>query len=76
MASRKKKIWLAVAVVAVLGAVVAVSVTRDSRSKVAVQTQKVGRKDLVSVVSASGEVKPKRTSTSAPTSRAASSTCA
>jgi HlyD family secretion protein len=58
MASRKKKIWLAVAVVVVLAAIVGVNVTRDSRRKTAVQTQKVGRKDLVSVVSASGEVKP------------------
>jgi HlyD family secretion protein len=39
---------------------VAFSVTRESRSRVPVQTQKVGRKDLVSVVSASGEIKPKR----------------
>jgi HlyD family secretion protein len=59
MASRKKKIWLAAGVGVVLAAViVAVSVTRDSRKKVTVQTQKVGRKDLTSVVSASGEIKP------------------
>ena len=58
MASRKKKIWLAVAVAVVLAAIVGVNVTRDSRRKTVVQTQKVGRKDLVSVVSASGEVKP------------------
>jgi HlyD family secretion protein len=58
MASRKKKIWLAAAAATVLAAVVGVSVTRDSRSKTTVQTQKVGRKDLGSVVSASGEVKP------------------
>jgi len=60
MASRKKKIWLAAAVVVVLAVIVAVNVSRDSRSKVVVQTQKVGRKDLVSVVSASGEIKPHR----------------
>jgi HlyD family secretion protein len=44
----------------VLGGVVAGSVLRDRRSKVAVQTQKAQRRDLVSKVSASGEVKPKR----------------
>ena len=60
MASRKKKIWLAVAAVVVVAAIVGVSVGRDGRSKTTVQTQKIGRKDLVSVVSASGEVKPTR----------------
>jgi HlyD family secretion protein len=39
---------------------VAVNVSRDSRSKVVVQTQLGGRLDLVSVVSASGEIKPHR----------------
>jgi HlyD family secretion protein len=60
MASRKKKIWLAAGVAVLLAVIVGVNVSRDSRSKVTVQTQKVGRRDLVSVVSASGEVKPKR----------------
>ncbi|HEY5907896.1 MAG TPA: efflux RND transporter periplasmic adaptor subunit, partial [Vicinamibacteria bacterium] len=36
------------------------SVIRDNSLKVAVQTQKIARRDLISVVSASGEVKPKR----------------
>src|SRR5947208_15386530 len=45
---------------AVVGGVVGVSVTRDSRQRVAVQTQKVARRDLVSTVSASGEIKPKK----------------
>jgi HlyD family secretion protein len=49
-----------VAALVVLAGVVAGSVIRDQRSKVAVQVQKVARRDLVSVVSASGEVKPKR----------------
>jgi HlyD family secretion protein len=48
------------AAVVVLGGVVAASVIRDRRGKVAVQTQKAQRRDLVSKVSASGEVKPKR----------------
>jgi HlyD family secretion protein len=60
MASRKKKIWLAAGVAVLLAVIVGVSVTRDSRRRTVVQTQKVGRKDLVSVVTASGEVKPTR----------------
>lgn len=60
MASRRKKIWLAAGAAVLLAVIVGVSVTRDSRRKVVVQTQKVGRKDLVSVVTASGEVKPTR----------------
>lgn len=60
MASRKKKIWLAAGVVVLLAVIVGVSVTRDSRKRVTVQTQKVGRKDLQAVVTASGEIKPTR----------------
>jgi HlyD family secretion protein len=60
MASRKTRIIAGVAAGIVLAGVVAGSVIRDRRSKVAVQTQKAERRDLVSKVSASGEVKPKR----------------
>jgi HlyD family secretion protein len=60
MTSRKKRIIGVVAAAVVLGGVVAGSVIRDRRGKVAVQTQKAQRRDLVSKVSASGEVKPKR----------------
>jgi HlyD family secretion protein len=49
-----------VAAVAVIGSIVGFSVTRDSRSKITVQTGKVEKKDLVQVVTASGEVRPKR----------------
>jgi len=58
--SRKARILAGAAAVLVLGGVVAGSVIRDRRSKVPVQTQKAQRRDLVSKVSASGEVKPKR----------------
>jgi HlyD family secretion protein len=57
---RRTRIVVAVVAVLVLGGVVAFSVTKDSRARVAVQTGKVSRKDLVSVVSASGEVRPKK----------------
>jgi HlyD family secretion protein len=60
MASKRTRIIAVVLGVVVLGAIVAVNVTRESRSRVNVQTQKVSKSDLTSVVSASGEVKPKR----------------
>jgi HlyD family secretion protein len=60
MASRKARIGIAVVAVAVLGGIVAWNVTKDSRDRVVVQTTKVERKDLVSVVTASGEIRPKR----------------
>ena len=60
MASKKVRIAGGVAALLVVGGVVAFSVTKDSRNRVPVQIQKVGKRDLVSVVSASGEVKPKR----------------
>ena len=60
MASRKTRILIGAGVVAVLAAIVGYYVTRDSRKKIPVQTQKVARRDLTSIVSASGEVKPKR----------------
>ena len=60
MASKKARIAAVSVAVLVLAGVVAGSVIRDSSSKVAVQVQKIERRDLVSLVSASGEVKPKR----------------
>jgi HlyD family secretion protein len=40
--------------------VVAANVTKERRNRITVQTQKVGRQDLVSTVTASGEVKPRK----------------
>jgi HlyD family secretion protein len=60
VASKRTRIILIAGGVVVLAAIVAVNVTRESRNRVNVQTQKVGKADLTSVVSASGEVKPKR----------------
>jgi HlyD family secretion protein len=60
MASRKVRIAGGVTALVIVAGVVAFSVTKDSRSRIPVQTQKVGKRDLTSVVSASGEVKPKR----------------
>jgi HlyD family secretion protein len=60
LASKKTRIAVGAGVAVVLAAVVGANVVRERGKRVAVQTQKVARKDLVSVVSASGEVRPKR----------------
>jgi HlyD family secretion protein len=60
MASKRTKIVVGIVAGLTLAGVVAASVTRDIRRRVSVQTQKVERRDLVSLVSASGEVRPKR----------------
>ena len=60
MTGKTKKRLGAVVGIAVIGAVVGFSVNRENRKKTAVQTGKVEKKDLVQVVTASGEVRPKR----------------
>ena len=60
MTGKTKKIVGAVVGIAVIGAVVGFSVNRENRKKTTVQTGKVEKKDLVQVVTASGEVRPKR----------------
>ena len=54
-----KKIAIGVGVVVLLAIVVAVTVNQSSKNLVTVQTGKVQRQDLTTVVSASGEIKPK-----------------
>jgi HlyD family secretion protein len=60
MASQKRRIIGFVAAVVVLGSIVGFNLVRENRKRVEVQTQAVARRDLVSLVTASGEVKPKR----------------
>ena len=60
MASKKVRVIGGIAAVAVLGGIIAFSATKDSRNRIAVQPGKVARQDLTSVVSASGEIKPKK----------------
>jgi HlyD family secretion protein len=60
MTRRRKQVIGGVGGVVVLASVVAYNVYARSRGQVAVQTQKAGKRELVSVVSASGEIKPKR----------------
>jgi HlyD family secretion protein len=54
-----KKIAIIVGVVLLLGAVVGFTVNQSQKNVVTVQTGKVVRQDIASVVTASGEIKPK-----------------
>ena len=54
-----KKVAIGAGVVVVLAAIVGFTVYQSSKNVVTVQTGKVQREDLSSVVSASGEIKPK-----------------
>jgi HlyD family secretion protein len=54
-----KKIAIGVGAVVLLGAIVGFTVYQSHKNVVAVQTGKAQRMDLLSVVSASGEIKPK-----------------
>src|SRR5579863_10079645 len=57
------KIWqkatIAVAAVLVIGGIVWFSIYKANENVVTVQTGRVGREDLVSLVTASGEIRPK-----------------
>ncbi len=57
--NKRKKFALIAAVVVVLLAIVGFSIQQSRKGVVAVQTGKVVREDLTSVVTASGEIKPK-----------------
>ncbi len=54
-----KKIAIGVGIVAVLAIIVGFTVHQSSKNVATVQTGKVARQDLATVVSASGEIKPK-----------------
>src|ERR1700721_3934170 len=54
-----QKVLIAVAVVAVLGGIVWYSVYQNNKGVVTVQTGHVTKADLTSIVTASGEVRPK-----------------
>ena len=56
---RKWKIWIAVIAVVLIGCGVLAGAKYSQRGIVAVQTGKVSRQDLASIVTASGEIKPK-----------------
>lgn len=54
-----KKIGIIVGVIVLLGAIVGFTVNQTQKNVVTVQTGKVARQDITSVVTASGEIKPK-----------------
>jgi len=60
MASRRTRIVAVVVGAVLIAGVVTASIVKDQSRRVLVQTGKAGRRDLVSIVSASGEVRPKR----------------
>ena len=60
MTRKGKRIIVGVVALVAIAAIVAWNVSKDARSRISVQTGKVTKKDLVSVVTASGEVRPKR----------------
>src|SRR5512138_171575 len=60
MTGKTKKIIGAIVAIGVIGAVVGFSVNNENRKKISVQTGKIEKKDLVQVVTASGEVRPRR----------------
>ena len=57
--NKRKKFALIAAVIVVLLAIVGFSVQQSRKGVIVVQTGKVTRADLTSVVTASGEIKPK-----------------
>jgi len=58
--TRTKRILGAVGAVALIGGIVGVNVVRETRSRTEVQIGRVETRDLVQVVTASGEVRPRR----------------
>lgn len=66
----KWKIIISLAVLIALGLGLYASTVYSKKGLVSVQTGQVVRQDLTSIVTASGEIKPKTTLISAPTRRA------
>jgi HlyD family secretion protein len=60
MTTRTKRALGAIVAVAVIGGILAANVIREKRSRTEVQTGEVEKHDLVEVVTASGEVRPRR----------------
>jgi HlyD family secretion protein len=60
MTTKTKRILGAAGAIVLIGGIVGVNVIRERRSRTEVQAGKVDRRDLVEVVTASGEVRPRR----------------
>ncbi|MCM2270939.1 MAG: efflux RND transporter periplasmic adaptor subunit [candidate division Zixibacteria bacterium] len=55
----KKKLWLIIGGVVIVGAIIVLNFTSDSKQKTEVNAQTVARQDLTETVSASGRIQPK-----------------
>ena len=58
--SKRKKILIGLGIVVVIAALVIVNLVSEGRDAATVQTDEVKRKDLTSLVSASGQIEPKK----------------
>jgi len=57
---KNKKALIIIGIVAVVGLIILLNLRSKSEASVKVTVEKVGRQDLTSIISASGEVKPKK----------------
>ncbi|HEX9902670.1 MAG TPA: efflux RND transporter periplasmic adaptor subunit [Acidobacteriota bacterium] len=57
---KNKKVLIITGIVAVVGLIILLNLGSKSEASVKVTVEKVGRQDLTSIISASGEVKPKK----------------
>ena len=57
---RKKKFWVVIVLLILVGASVATFLSKRRGKEIEVQTDRVKRQDLVSIVSASGKIEPKK----------------
>lgn len=57
--SKKKKIWIGLGVLVAIGLFVALAVAGKRERGIEVRVEKVGRRDLVAVVTASGRIRPR-----------------
>ena len=70
-----KKIAIGVGILVLVAGIIGFTVHQSQKNVVTVQTGKVQRQDLATVVSASGEIKPKTYVNSAPTRSERSPIC-
>lgn len=57
---KKKKFWIVIALIVLVGASVATYLSKRGAKPVEVQTDHVKRQDIISIVSASGKIEPKK----------------
>ncbi|HSP06241.1 MAG TPA: efflux RND transporter periplasmic adaptor subunit [Acidobacteriota bacterium] len=57
---KKKKFWIVIALIVLVGASVATYLSKRGAKPIEVQTDHVKRQDIISIVSASGKIEPKK----------------